>query len=317
MRAEVARHHAHCHSMRELRDDVRGLRKAAMADRSPFFISVVIVNYNGVRFLGNCLSALVMQSHPAFEIILVDNASTDNSRAYVREHFPQVKLVCSETNVGFAAGNNLGIAQARGELIATLNTDTRVEPDYLEKLCAPMADASVGACAPLMLEMERTDIVDAAGIRVDVLGFAWNVGAGQGTNKFVTTGEVYGACAGAALYRRAMLDEIGWFDGAYFGFYEDADLGWRARRAGWKTIFVPQARVYHMHGASFGKLSPYKTYLLARNRWWTLRKNLSLPSLVLRLPLIMVFDLVSLLQAARRGHFREAWRGRVDGWRGQ
>jgi GT2 family glycosyltransferase len=291
-----------------------------MAEVSPFFISVVIVNYNGVPFLERCLTSLAAQTYAAYEIILVDNASTDDSCAWVEKNFPRVHLVRSATNIGFAAGNNLGFQHARGEWIATLNTDTCVERDYLEKLSAPMAAAqdaaAVGACAPLMLEMEHPDIVDAAGIRVDRFGFAWNVGAGEKANQFTTSREVYGACAGAALYRRAMLDQIGFFDAAYFGFYEDADLAWRARKAGWKTMFVPQARVYHLHGASFGKISPRKTYLLARNRWWTTLKNFPRASLALHLPLILILDLASLFQAARRGHFQEAWRGRVDAWRG-
>lgn len=290
-----------------------------MAETSPFFVSVVIVNYNGARFLETCLAPLAAQTYAAYEIVVVDNASTDESCALVAEKFPRVKLICSETNVGFAAGNNLGLAHARGELIATLNTDTRVEPDYLEKLCAPMHVAQnaarVGACAPLMLEMERPQVVDAAGIRVDAFGFAWNLGAGKEANQFATTREVYGACAGAALYRRAMLDEIGFFDDAYFGFYEDADLAWRAHNAGWKTIFVPTARVYHAHGASFGKIAPYKTYLLARNRWWTTFKNFPTPQLYFALPFIFFLDAISLAQAASRGHFSQAWQGRRDAWR--
>ena len=295
------------------------------ADALPFFISVVIVNYNGAQFLERCLSSLAAQTYAPYEIILVDNASTDDSRALVEKNFPDVKLVSSETNVGFAAGNNLGLQNARGDLpdvyktrqqlIATLNTDTRVEPDYLAKLCEPMSDARVGACAPLMLEMARPEIVDAAGIRIDRFGFAWNVGAGERAENFGAAYEVYGACAGAALYRRAMLDQVGFFDDAYFGFYEDADLAWRAHNAGWKTIFVPRARVYHVHGASFGKMSPRKTYLLARNRWWTALKNYSLPAFWFFLPLILLLDMVSLGQAARRGHLHDAWRGRVDAWR--
>lgn len=287
-----------------------------MAESSPFFISVIIVNYNGAHFLEKCLSALAAQTYSQREIILVDNASTDESCAFVKKNFPDIKIAQSETNVGFAAGNNLGLRKARGELIATLNTDTRVEPDYLEKLCAPMAEARVGACAPLMVEMERPDVVDAAGIRVDRFGFAWNIGAGKEANKFNSGREVYGACAGAALYRRAMLDQIGFFEDAYFGFYEDADLAWRARRVGWKTMFVPDARVYHTHGASFGKISPRKTYLLARNRWWTTFKNFPTPQFFFALPLLILLDALSLLQAATRGHFRQAWRGRVDAWRG-
>lgn len=288
-----------------------------MIESPPVVISVVIVNYNGARFLQVCLAALAAQTYAPFEIVLVDNASTDDSRAFVAEHFPRVTLIHSETNVGFAAGNNLGLRHARGALIATLNADTRVEPDYLEKLAAPFAETRIGACAPLMLEMARPDIVDAAGIRVDRFGFAWNIGAGQAAHLFDAAREVYGACAGAALYRRAMLDQIGFFDDAYFGFYEDADLAWRARRAGWETIFVPDARVYHTHGASFGKINPRKTYLLARNRWWTTFKNYPRPRFYFALPMILVLDLVSLAQAATRGHLREAWQGRVDAWRGR
>lgn len=288
-----------------------------MIHPSPFFVSVVIVNYNGAQFLERCLASLAAQTHRAFEIVIVDNASTDDSCALVEKNFPQVKLVQSSTNVGFAAGNNLGIRAARGNLIATLNTDTCVEHDYLEKLCAPMADDRVGTCAPLMLEMEHPDIVDAAGIRVDAFGYAWNIGAGQAARNFAVAGQVYGACAGAALYRRALLDEIGSFDDDYFGFYEDADLAWRAHRAGWQTAFVPDARVYHQHGASFGKISPRKTYLLARNRWWTTLKNFPTPQFYFVLPLLFLLDAGALLQAAARGHLRAAWQGRFDAWRGR
>jgi GT2 family glycosyltransferase len=227
--------------------------------------------------------------------------------------------------VGFAAGNNIGIRTARQEfaegeakgelLIATLNTDTRVDSDYLEQLSNPMRDEKVGACAPLMLEMERPEIVDAAGIRVDAFGYAWNVGAGEPAADRLHEGEAFGACAGAALYRDAMLKQIGLFDDAYFGFYEDADLALRARRAGWKTRYVPGARVYHQHGASFGKIAPYKTYLLARNRWWTMFKNPPRRAWWLVLPAIAALDAGALLQAARRGHLREAWQGRADAWR--
>lgn len=298
---------------------VKELGPEAAVGESPFFISIVIVNFNGAGLLERCLASVMVSSFRDFEVVLVDNASTDGSVVLVREKFPQVRVVESETNVGFAAGNNLGIGAARGNLIATLNTDTRVEADYLARLVAPMVDAKVGACAPLMLEMERPNVVDAAGIRVDVFGFAWNVGVGDERRKTEDerTVEVYGACAGAALYRRAMLDQVGSFDDRYFGFYEDADLAWRAHDAGWKTMFVAAARVYHQHGASFGRMSPRKTFLLARNRWWTVLKNYERGRLLLLLPFILVLDFASLMQAAARGHFGEAWRGRMEGWRGK
>jgi GT2 family glycosyltransferase len=310
----------------------------AAKNGSPFFISVVIVNYNGTQWLEGCLSSLTAQTFKSFEIVLVDNASTDESCALVEKKFPHVSLVRSKMNVGFASGNNIGIRAARGNLIATLNTDTRVEPDYLEKLAAPMQNSNIGACAPLMLEMEHPDTIDAAGLRIDAFGFAWNIDAGQPlslrgarrcnhrmrqqqspTNSITRADTdqqlVYGACAGAALYRRSMLDAIGMFDDAYFGFYEDADLAWRAHNVGWKTAYVPAARVYHQHGASFGRIAPRKTYLLARNRWWTMFKNYPMPQFALALPIILMLDSLSLLQAALRGHFSQAWQGRRDAWR--
>lgn len=282
---------------------------------SPFFISVVIVNYNGARYLERCLASLARQTYRSFEIILVDNASTDGSAEGVADHYPEVQILRSTRNVGFAEGNNLGIRAARGNLIATLNTDTEVEPDYLEKLSEPMLMAEVGTCAPLMLQMARREIVDAAGLRVDCFGFAWNIGAGQAAAPFDQTGEVFGACAGAALYRRALLDAIGLFDADYFAFYEDADLAWRAHNSGWKCVFVPEAKVYHVHGASFGKISPQKLFWLARNRWWTLVKNYSMPGLILFMPLIVLADLTALVYATLAYRSLEPLRGRVAAWR--
>jgi GT2 family glycosyltransferase len=295
-------------------------RKVAGADSSPFFISVVIVNYNGKELLGPCLSSLAGQTYEPFEVLVVDNASTDGSCAYVSHNFPRVRIVTSPTNVGFAAGNNLGVRAARGQLIATLNTDTLVNDRYLELLSAPIRENSasggtIGACAPLMVEMDHPDRVDAAGIRVDAGGMAWNVGAGEPAARFDTQGEVFGACAGAALYRRAMLESVGGFDDSFFAFYEDVDLAWRARQAGWWTVFVPGARVLHKHGASFGKMTPYKTFLLARNRWRTLMKNSTRSWLWTHSPVIALTEAGSLVAAAGRGHLREAWAGRREAWR--
>jgi GT2 family glycosyltransferase len=284
-------------------------------ERSPCFISVVIVNYNGGPWLAQCLEALARQTFRAFEIIVVDNASTDGSAEEVARLYPAVKVVWADRNTGFAEGNNIGIRAARGEWVATLNSDTEVEPNYLEKLAELTREARTGMCAPLMLEMERRDVVDAAGIEVDVLGFAWNRGAGELYSRYGSGGPVFGACAGAALYRRAMLDQIGLFDRDYFAFYEDADLAWRARNAGWQAVFVPAARVFHVHGASFGKMSPQKQYWLDRNRWWTLVKNYPMPRLLVMLPLIALADAAALARALARDRSRPALMGRIDAWR--
>lgn len=300
-----------------------GGEAGAGGDGSPFFVSIVIVNYNGERYLPRLLDSLARQTCRAFETILVDNASTDGSAEWVAAHYPQVQLVRGEQNVGFAAGNNLGIRAARGSWIATLNTDTELAPDYLEQLAAGVtaavdrsgAASRLGSCAPLMLEMDRREIVDAAGIEVDRFGFAWNRGAGRRASEFSVPGAVFGACAGAALYRRAMLDEIGRFDADYFAFYEDADLAWRAQQAGWSCLFVPGARVYHVHGASFGKMSTQKLFWLARNRWWTVLKNYPRPALAYYFPLIALADFAALLRSTLQSRSPEPLRGRVAAWR--
>ncbi len=279
------------------------------------FISVVIVNYNGRHYLQRCLASLAVQTYPAFEIIVVDNASADGSVDWLAAHFPGVHVICAPRNLGFAAGNNLGIRAARGEFIATLNNDTELEPNYLECLVAPMSDPAVGACAALMLQFDRRDRIDSAGIRLDRAGFAWNRYAGQPVGHLGAERQVWGACAGAALYRLELLDEIGLFDEDYFAFYEDVDLAWRVQRAGWKCALAADARVYHIHGGSFRHGSAQKLYLLARNRWWTLLKNESLPALALNLPLIAGLDLLALVWSVLVQRSLAPLWGRVDAWR--
>jgi GT2 family glycosyltransferase len=282
---------------------------------APLFISVVVVNYNGRHYLEGCLKTLAAQTCSHFEVLIVDNASTDDSADWVAAHFPDMPLLRAPRNIGFAAGNNLGIHAARGEFIATLNNDTEVEADYLERLSAPMREPRVGFCAPLMLEFLRRDRVDSAGIGIDRAGFAWNLQAGKRAGQATAERRVFGACAGAALYRRTMLDEIGLFDEDYFGFYEDADLAWRARLAGWECELVPGARVYHVHGGSFRQGSSQKLYLLARNRWWTVVKDYPMPALALNLPLILAADLLALLSALARFRSLAPLRGRIDALR--
>jgi GT2 family glycosyltransferase len=284
--------------------------------RAPSLISTVVVNYNGRIYLESCLKTLAVQTYPEYEVIVVDNASTDDSTAWVAEHYPDFHLLRAPSNLGFAGGNNLGIRTARGEFIATLNNDTELEPDYLERLSAPMCEPRVGMCASLMLQFGQRDRIDSAGIGVDRAGFAWNLQAGKPADGATTEERVWGACAGAALYRRAMLDEIGLFDEDYFGFYEDADLAWRARLAGWRCILVPAARVYHVHGGSFRQGSTQKLYLLARNRWRTILKDYPMPELALNMPLILGADLLSLLSALLRYRSIAPLLGRVDALRG-
>lgn len=239
-------------------------------------VSVVIVNWNGAALLAGCLEALLRQSRPADEIVVVDNGSTDGSQALLAARFPTVRLIPLKANLGFAAGNNRGIARSRGELVVTLNNDTIPAPTWLETLCAPLeADAGLGSAMSTMLFAHAPDRIASAGIVVgedgvvleDLVGYRW-------TGRRMALRPIFGPSAGAAAYRRAMLDDVGAFDDDFFMYLEDADLAWRARLRGWASVHVPQAVTLHLYSASSGQGSPFKSFHLARNRLWCLRKNL-------------------------------------------
>ncbi len=268
-------------------------------------VSVIVLNWNGRRYLDGCLSSLRSQTFPDFEIILVDNGSTDGSVEWVEVHFPQVRIIRNAQNVGFAAGNNQAIRASRTGYIVTLNNDTRVEPDWLASLVAEAErDPGVGMCASKMLFADRPDIINSTGISLDPVGIAWDRRGGEADDGRETEPvQVFGPCAGAALYRRSMLDQIGLFDEHFFAYLGDVDLAWRARLAGWRCLYVPHARVYHVHSATAVEGSPFKNRLLGRNKVWTIVKNYGPDGRLLAyLPLIVLYDLAAVLYAlvARR-----------------
>lgn len=259
------------------------------------FVSVIVLNYNGGSLLPRCLEALSRTDYPAdaWEALLVDNASSDGSVDETARVFPWVRLVCNRKNLGFAAGNNVGMRAAPGPYVALLNTDTEVEPGWLRALVlSAEADPRVGACtAKLLFAGRRT--TDGSGRGVGVVQNAGTLllrdgsGRDRGTvvkapgvvehepddGRYDRTEEVFGLCGAACLLRKAMLEDVGYFDESFFAYYEDLDLSWRARLRGWKVLFVPAAVVWHLHSASFGEWSPLFTLYVERNRPLMLLKN--------------------------------------------
>lgn len=289
-----------------------------MSDDVKPLISVIIVNWNGIEWLKHCLPALAKQTYRPYEIIVVDNGSRDGSVAWLQEGWPQVQLLSLTTNEGFSAANNRGIARAKGEWIATLNNDTIVHGRWLESLVNSAKDQSpeVGMLASLIVYWDRPGIVDAAGFCVDRAGFAWNRGHGLPAEQFSQPCEVFGAPASAAFYRREMLEQVGGFDESYFAYYEDVDLAWRARRAGWICHYCPQARVRHWHSATAKRIPEQKVFLQSRNRIWTVAKNYRRPELVRSLPLILFYDLLSLFHRSSQDRNLASLRGRIAALRG-
>ena len=218
-------------------------------------VSIIVLNWNGKRFLRECLEALCNQTYRELEVIFVDNGSTDGSVDFVVEQFPFIRIVKLDQNYGFAGGNRKGLGYCKGDYIALLNNDTRVEGKWLENLVSPMIkDSSVGICASKLL-VETTGRIDSAGDVLTTWGVGFKRGCGGDPNLYLDEQKVFGACAAAALYRRTMLDDVGFLDEDFFFNDEDTDLNFRAQLAGWKCMFVPSALVCHKVNATIGNLS--------------------------------------------------------------
>lgn len=277
-------------------------------------VSVIILNWNGRKHLKECLDALRDQTCRDFETVLLDNGSSDGSVSYLQESFPWVRLVALPENLGFAEGNNRALEESSGEFIVTLNNDTKVEPGFLAALVAAAeADPSIGMVAAKMLNFFEKGRIDSVGVRITANGMGQNIGVGElDRGQYDAPAEVFGPCAGAALYRREMLDQVGFFDSTFFAYYEDLDLAWRGRLAGWRAVTAPDAVVHHVHSATSGKMSPFTVYQVQRNKWFVLFKNWPAPLLIRHLPLVLFFDLAAFALALLRGRGLSALRARLD-----
>jgi GT2 family glycosyltransferase len=239
-------------------------------------VSVVIVTYNGRALLQTCLAALTGGRRVPDEIIIVDNDSTDDTAPWLSVTYPGICLLRCSANLGFAAANNQGIRASSGSFVMTLNNDTQVAPDALARLTTVLdeADASVGAVMSTMVFAESPLVVASAGLETFTNGVVRDAGVGEVVEPRRAPYPVFGPSAGAALYRREALRDVGLFDPAFFMYLEDADLAWRLRLRRWNTLTVPDAFVRHAISATAGYGSPRKAYHLARNRWWCIVKNM-------------------------------------------
>lgn len=238
--------------------------------------SVIIVNWNGLQHLAECLDALAVQTFTDFETILVDNGSGDGSIAFVQEHYPAVKMIPLPENTGFARGNNIGFKAAQGEYLVTLNNDTRVNPSWLEVLVETAEkDPLTGMVASRICTYDHPDRLDSIGVAVCRDGMSRAAFRHRSFSDLGFTGvrEIFFPSACAALYRRTMIDEIGGFDEDFFAYCEDTDLGLRGRLAGWKAVAALEAVVLHKYSGTSGAFSPFKLYLVERNHYWTAVKN--------------------------------------------
>ena len=240
-------------------------------------VSVVIPNWNGKRFLTGCLDSLLRQSYKLIEIVIVDNGSADGSVEFIQDNYKDVKLVRFETNTGFSKAVNRGITESSGEFVVLMNNDTTADDNWLSELVKAIKQhPEAGSAGCKMLAYDDHRILDGAGDGYRRGGLPGRIGHREFDNgQFDTPRYILGACGGAALYRRSLFDDIGFFDEDYFAYLEDVDMGLRAQSAGYKCIYVPTAIIYHLGCGTTGSgYSPLVVKLSARNNWNTIVKNI-------------------------------------------
>lgn len=278
-------------------------------------LSVVILNWNGKPFLSACLGSLMEQPGEDFEVILVDNGSIDGSVQFVAANFPQIEIISLQENLGFCKGNTIGISQAKGEYIALLNNDTEVDRHWLEELVKALEERpDVGFCASKMLLYDQRDLIDSVGDYYSIAGSGGKIGHRDRADKegYNQQREVFGACAGAALYRRSMLEDIGLFDEDFFISQEDVDLSFRAQLKGYKCLYVPTAVVYHRLNTTLKTYSAEYVYYGHRNLEYVYIKNMPLPLLIITLPLHLVDVFLSFCFFLAKGRGRPFLKAKWD-----
>jgi len=300
-------------------------------------VAAVVVAWNSAAWIPECLRALAVQTRPAEEVVVVDNASADGS--VERARAGEARVLALTANEGFCAANNRGIAATTAPLVLLLNPDTALAPDFLEKLVPAFEDPGVGAaCGKLLRWDGRT--LDSAG---QALGWSRRpVDRGYGqpdTGRYDRREDVFSACAAAALYRRAALQSVAGpagevFDPRFFAFYEDLDLAWRLQRAGWRVAYRPEARGRHARGATAGApgvrrrfqallhRTPDVRFHVVKNRWLTLLRNETAAGFLGHLPWILARDAatLALLGATSPAVLGRLWRERrvfAQAWEGR
>ena len=241
--------------------------------------TVVIPNYNGMKFLPGCMASLDRQNYRGFRILMIDNASKDGSVEWMREHYPDIELVVNDENLGFSGAVNQGIAMSTTPYVILLNNDTEVDADYVGELVKSIsASDRIFSVSAKMIRYYERELMDDAGDLYNIIGWGFQRGIGQPVERYEKNNvRVFTACAGAAIYRRAIFDEIGLFDLMHFAYLEDIDVGYRARIYGYRNLYCSKAIVYHIGSGTSAdgkKYNSFKVKLAARNNVYLNYKNM-------------------------------------------
>jgi GT2 family glycosyltransferase len=270
-------------------------------------VSVVIVNWNHIQVLPRCLETIDQQTYPHVDICVVDNASQDGSAQWIQTHTPHIHLIHLEANRGFSYAFNQGVRTSNGEFVLSLNPDVRARPDFIfQMIVRAQSDPQIGMVAPKLLRADDPRRLDSTGLFLNRQRRPYDRGQMQtDSGQYDARTEIFGACGAAAFYRRAMLEDLTWegeyFDEDFFAYYEDADLAWRAKLRGWRSIYAPEAVAEHIRGwgdtlrkssQKGGSLGPR---LALRNRYLMLVKNDTFFNFLVDSPWILLPEIPRIL----------------------
>ncbi|MCR4890659.1 MAG: glycosyltransferase family 2 protein [Lachnospiraceae bacterium] len=279
-------------------------------------VTVIIPNYNGRECLGGCLQSLKDQNFRDFDVIVVDNASHDGSLEEAERDYPEAAYIRLEQNFGFSRAVNEGIKASKTPFVLLLNNDTCAEPDFVENLLAAIKeDEKIFSVAAKMLQQKAPDRIDDAGDLYCAFGWAFARAKGKHRDRCSKRCNIFAACAGAAIYRRSILDEIGWFDEFHFAYLEDVDIGYRARIMGYRNVYEPKALVYHLgSGATGSRYNDFKVRISARNNMYLIMKNMPALQILLNLPFLLLGFGIKAVFFLIRGYGRPYFSGLKRGY---
>lgn len=276
-------------------------------------VTIIIPNYNGLRFMEPCFQALNAQSEQNFELLVVDNGSSDGSVEWLKEH--EIPSVFLSENTGFCGAVNVGIKKARTPYVILLNNDTQPKPDYVKEMIRAIERSpKIFSVSSKMIQLYHKDLMDDAGDMYSILGWAYQRGVGQSSRGYKRPRRIFAACAAAAIYRRQVFEEIGGFDEAHFAYLEDIDVGYRAKIFGYENIYCPTAVVFHVgSGTSGSKYNSFKVRLAARNNVYLNYKNMPLLQLFVNLIPILTGIFVKYLFFRKIGFAADYLEGLKEG----
>ena len=268
-------------------------------------VSVVTPNYNGEKFLKTFFESLNNDCELIGEVIIVDNGSTDGSREYIKNNsfnFP-VKLIENSKNVGFSPAVNQGILEAQYEYIFSLNNDTEVKKGSIRALVDLISsDEEIFSVQAKMLQYDNKELIDDVGDEYNLLAWTKKTGENHASSEYTEVCDIFSACAGAAMYRKSLLGEIGMFDDNFFAYMEDVDLAIRSKISGYRNLLCPDAVVYHIGSATSGsRYNEFKVRLAARNNVWVVYKNLPIPLKIVNFIFLFLGFSIKYLFFVRKG----------------